>query len=231
LRVAISIEQGRLILPRVALSRRGPPAWVPDPSRSVALLAVIVVHAAGIGALLAASMSTRGPVEPQTVIEASLIPEAPAPADDASLPPPRQWRPVLPDMPVPQLAVEPASTAITLPARTVLVAAPAPRPAGAEGSTPPLLDAQAVGYLVPPAPRYPPASRRLREEGEVLVRVLIDAEGRPREVDVLRSSGHARLDVAAVEAVRSALFRPYVADGRARAAYVRVPVEFALRRS
>jgi len=31
--------------------------------------------------------------------------------------------------------------------------------------------------------------------------------------------------------VRAALFRPYVADGRARAAYVRVPVEFALRRS
>lgn len=177
-------------------------------------------------------MSTRGPV-PETVIEASLIPEAPAPAYDASLPPPRQWRPVLPDMPLPQLAVEPASTAITLPApaATALVASPALQPAGADGSAPPLLDAQAVGYLVPPAPRYPPASRRLREEGEVLVRVLIDAEGRPREIDVLRSSGHARLDEAAVEAVRAALFRPYVAQGRARAAYVRVPVEFAMRRS
>jgi protein TonB len=48
---------------------------------------------------------------------------------------------------------------------------------------------------------------------------------------VLRSSGHTRLDDAAIEAVRAALFRPYVAEGRARAAYVRVPVEFALRRS
>ena len=67
--------------------------------------------------------------------------------------------------------------------------------------------------------------------GEVLVRVLIDIDGRPSEVRILRSSGHARLDDAAIEAVRAALFRPYVAEGRARAAYVRVPVEFALRRS
>ena len=64
----------------------------------------------------------------------------------------------------------------------------------------------------------------------MLVRVLIDVDGRPSEVSILRSSGYARLDHAAMEAVRAALFRPYVAAGRARAAYVRVPVEFALRR-
>jgi protein TonB len=229
--VAISIEQGRLFLPPVPMRRGGPPIRVPDPSRSVALLAVIVIHAAGIGGLLAATVTTRHAV-PDTVIRASLLPEAPTPADpDPSLPPPREWQPVLPDMSIPHVALEP-STAITLPppATTALVAAPAPRPESADGTAPPLLDAQAVGYLVPPAPRYPPASRRLREEGEVLVRVLIDAEGRPREIDVLRSSGHTRLDEAAIEAVRAALFRPYVAEGRARAAYVRVPVEFALRR-
>jgi protein TonB len=228
--VAISIEQGRLILPPVPMRRGEPPIRVPDPSRSVALLAVIVIHVAGIGGLLAATVTTRHAV-PETVIRASLLPEAPTPADpDPSLPP-REWQPVLPDMPVPHVALEP-STAITLPppATTALVAAPAPRPESADGTAPPLLDAQAIGYLVPPAPRYPPASRRLREEGEVLVRVLIDAEGRPREIDVLRSSGHTRLDEAAIEAVRAALFRPYVAEGRARAAYVRVPVEFALRR-
>lgn len=210
------------------MRRGGPGRHVPDPSRSVALLAVIVVHAAGIGGLLAATVSTRHTVQ-ETVIRASLVPEVPTQADeDPALPRPKDWRPALPDMPVPQLAIE-ASTAISLPpGATPPQAATAQRQADADG--PPLLDAQAVGYLVPPAPRYPPASRRLREQGEVLVRVLIDADGRPREIDVLRSSGHARLDEAAIVAVRAALFRPYVAEGRARAAYVRVPVEFALRR-
>jgi protein TonB len=230
--VAISIEQGRLILPPVPMRRVRLPARVPDPSRSVALLAVILIHAAGIGGLLAATVSSRH-AAPETVSLASLIPETPAPADeDPSLPPPREWRPVLPDVPVPQVAIE-RSTAITVSPRSpaTLAVAAMPRPTDVEGPAPPLLDAQAVGYLVPPAPHYPPASRRLREEGEVLVRVLIDAEGHPRAIDVLRSSGHARLDEAAIEAVRAALFRPYVAQGRARAAYVRVPVEFALRRS
>jgi protein TonB len=197
----------------------------------VALLAVILIHTAGIGGLLAATVSTRH-AAPETLVRAALIPETAAQADpEPALPPPREWRPVLPDLPVPQVALEPSS-AITLPppATTAPVAALEPRPAGVDGPAPALLDAQAVGYLVPPAPRYPPASRRLREEGEVLVRVLIDTEGRPREIDLLRSSGHARLDEAAIEAVRAALFRPYVTEGRARAAYVRVPVEFALRR-
>jgi periplasmic protein TonB len=230
--MAISIEQGRLILPPVPMRRLGLPARGPDPSRSVALLAVILIHAAGIGGLLAATVSSRHAV-PETVSLASLIRETPAPADeDPSLPLPREWRPLLPDVPVPQVAIE-RSTAITVPppSTVTLAVAAMPRPTDIEGHAPPLLDAQAVGYLVPPAPHYPPASRRLCEEGEVLVRVLIDAEGRPREIDVLRSSGHARLDEAAIEAVRAALFRPYVAQGRAHAAYVRVPVEFALRRS
>jgi protein TonB len=229
LHVAISVEQGRLILPRgsrwEALSAR-----VPDPSKSVALLAVIVVHAAALGGLLAHKTSPRLHAA-EWVTEASIIPDQPLPDPDPALPRIANWNPVLPDVPMPQLRLEETSTAITLPPP-----APAPQDASplvrtAVADTPPLLDAQAVGYLVPPAPRYPPASRRAREEGEVVVRVLIGSDGRPNDVRILRSSGHPRLDEAAMEAVSAALFRPYVVEGRARAAYVRVPVEFALRRS
>jgi periplasmic protein TonB len=227
LHVAISVEQGRLILP-------GDSRWdwsrspVPDPSKSAALLAAMVIHAAAIGALLACKVSPREQVT-EAVIEASILPDAAPEAKEPALPQIADWRPVLPDVPLPQLALEQTSTAITLPP-------PIPRLEVASSSrmgdadAPPLIDAQVVGYLVPPAPRYPPASRRAREEGEVLLRVLIDVDGRPSEVRILRSSGHARLDEAAVDAVGAALFRPYVAAGRARAAYVRVPVEFALRR-
>lgn len=228
--MAISIEQGRLILPDGSrwdrLSSR-----VPDPSRSVALLAVIVIHAVALGGLLAVKVSPRLQIT-DPVIEASILPGAAKPVPtNPSLPQMVDWEPVLPDVPLPQVTLEQSSAAITLPAPAALPQAPSPPVRRADADAPPILDAQSVGYLVPPAPRYPPASRRAREEGEVLVRVLIGIDGRPNEVRLLRSSGHARLDDAAIEAVRAALFRPYVADGRARAAYVRVPVEFALRRS
>jgi protein TonB len=230
LQVAISVEQGRLIL---AAGNRwhSPFARVPDPSKSVALLAVIVIHALALSGLLALKVSPR--LQPaDTVIEASILPEAAKPdATDPALPQIVDWKPVLPDVPLPHVMVEERSTAITLPPPVAAAQVASPPMRNANAEMPPVLDAQSVGYLLPPAPRYPPASRRAREEGEVLVRVLIDIDGRPSEVRILRSSGHARLDEAALEAVRAALFRPYVADGRARAAYVRVPVEFALRRS
>jgi periplasmic protein TonB len=230
LQVAISVEQGRLILPEGS-------GWdtlsshIPDPSRSVALLAVIVIHAVALGGLLTLEVSPRLQIA-DAVIEAAILPTAPKPdATDPSLPRMVDWQPVLPDVPLPQVALEQPSTAITFPPPAALSQTAAPPVRSADADGPPILDAQSVGYLVPPAPRYPPASRRAREEGEVLVRVLIDVDGRPNEIRILRSSGHERLDEAAIEAVRAALFRPYVADGRARAAYVRVPVEFALRRS
>jgi protein TonB len=229
LQVAISVEQVRLILP--AGSRWDGLARVPDPSKSVALLAVIVIHAVALGGLLALKVSPRLQVA-DAVTEASILPEEANPdATDPALPQIVDWKPVLPDVPLPQVMVEERSTAITVPVPVVTPQVASPPMRNANADTPPVLDAQSVGYLVPPAPRYPQASRRAREEGEVLVRVLIDIDGRPSEVRILRSSGHARLDDAAIEAVRAALFRPYVAEGRARAAYVRVPVEFALRRS
>jgi protein TonB len=66
---------------------------------------------------------------------------------------------------------------------------------------------------------YPPASARLEEEGATTLRVCVSAAGRltgaPR---IETSSGHARLDAAAVAWAREALaFRPATRDG--------VPVE------
>jgi protein TonB len=86
-----------------------------------------------------------------------------------------------------------------------------------------------VEYIRAPQPRYPPSSRATREEGLVLLRVLVDERGRAQEVSVLQSSGHARLDEAARTAVRRALFKPYLEGGVARAAVVTVPIEFTVR--
>ena len=191
---------------------------------------MIALHAAALSGLLAYQVSPRlTPAE--AVIEASIIPDASQPeATDPVLPNVVDWQPVLPDVPLPHVAMDVPSNAITLPPPVASPRPAAPLRTLTSSAAPPLLDAQSVGYVVAPAPRYPPASRRLREEGEVLVRVLIDVDGRPADVKVQRSSGHARLDEAAIEAVRAALFRPYVNAGLPRTAYVIVPVEFALRR-
>lgn len=86
----------------------------------------------------------------------------------------------------------------------------------------------AVEYVREPSPRYPPQSRRLREQGLVVLRVLIDEKGQACSIEVETSSGHSRLDHAAKEAVARAAFRPYVEDGEPRRALVLIPIEFSL---
>jgi periplasmic protein TonB len=85
-----------------------------------------------------------------------------------------------------------------------------------------------VAYLEPPLPRYPPESKHAREEGLVILKVLIDESGHASSINVYRSSGHRRLDDAACKAVQRAVFKPYLDGGVARAAIALIPVEFSL---
>jgi protein TonB len=87
-----------------------------------------------------------------------------------------------------------------------------------------------VEYLREPAPRYPPQSRRLGEQGIVVLRVVINERGEACDIAIESSSGYARLDRAAREAVASAAFRPYLEDGAPRRAQVLIPIEFFLNR-
>lgn len=93
--------------------------------------------------------------------------------------------------------------------------APAPTTYG-----PRTLSVREVEYQRKPAPVYPLASRRARESGVVVLRVLVDTDGRPKLVEVARSSGYRRLDDAALQAMRKARFKPYLLDGEPREAVV-----------
>jgi protein TonB len=94
------------------------------------------------------------------------------------------------------------------------------------GDVPKLISA--VEYVREPTPRYPPQSRRLREQGLVVLRVLIDEKGQACDIEIESSSGYVRLDHAAKDAVARAAFRPYVEDGAPRRAHVLIPIEFSL---
>ena len=84
------------------------------------------------------------------------------------------------------------------------------------------------------APRRP-CIRRNRSAGAstapCVLRVLVDSEGRPAQIQVERSSGFERLDSAAREAVAKFLFRPYEVNGIAQPAQVLIPIGFDRRAS
>jgi protein TonB len=85
-----------------------------------------------------------------------------------------------------------------------------------------------VQYLQPPVLAYPRLSLRNRESGRVMVHVYIDVTGVPHEVQVSASSGHVRLDEAAVQAVRKARFKPYTEGGVPTAGWAFIPLNFEL---
>ncbi|MEP7042818.1 MAG: energy transducer TonB [Dokdonella sp.] len=90
--------------------------------------------------------------------------------------------------------------------------------------------AQQLAYNGALRPAYPIASVRAREQGTVILRVLVGVDGSVREVEIERSSGHSKLDAAAREAVLRGRFRPVMRDGAAVPAWGLVPIEFHLDR-
>lgn len=125
-------------------------------------------------------------------------------------------------------AASPAPTPPSAPAAAT--AAPqdsAPAKAAEPGSSAsqPRTDA---AYLVPPSPNYPILSKRLGETGKVYLRVHVLPSGQPDQVEVRTTSGSARLDNAAMEAVRRARFVPRRVGGEAVDQWVLVPISFNL---
>ena len=84
-------------------------------------------------------------------------------------------------------------------------------------------------YLDNPKPPYPVLSQRLKEEGEVRLRVWVDAADAPSRVALSRSSGLERLDRIALETVQRWRFTPARQGDQAIAAQVIVPVTFNLK--
>lgn len=83
-------------------------------------------------------------------------------------------------------------------------------------------------YLNNPAPLYPILSRRRGEQGKVLLLVQVSAQGLAERVEINQSSGHLRLDSAALEAVKRWRFVPARRGDEAVAASVVVPIVFRL---
>lgn len=128
--------------------------------------------------------------------------------------------PAAPEPPAPP----PPPVPSTAPAAPV-AAAPEPAP-----PPPKILPSSAVGYLIEPKLVFPAASQELGESGLVIVEVLVDIDGRPKDVQVTKSSGYPRLDRAAVTAMKAARFRPYIHNGVPMSIRATAPLNFNLDR-
>jgi protein TonB len=82
-------------------------------------------------------------------------------------------------------------------------------------------------FRLPPRPAdYPPRALELGQQGEALVRVRLDPDGKAAEVLLWRGSGFDMLDRAALAAVRGWHFMPALRNGQPVAAWVEIPVRF-----
>lgn len=159
-------------------------------------------------------------------------PKAPPPAAPKTVAPARLTPPELPSVPVPavQLAAPPESIRVTE-AAAVPDKAPAPvasaAPAPLASSTPKTIST-GIEYILPPQTVYPPMSKRMGEQGKVVLRILVGESGKPDQVQIHTSSGFARLDEAGRQAGLRVLFKPHLEDGRPVPVYVILPLNFQL---
>jgi protein TonB len=199
----------------------------------VALALTIAVHVLAFCLLGRTLMRPEHALDVPTFVSIVSVDTA-APADATAPPLPR----IEPDIaiPPPRFEVD-ATTAITLapsaPASVADTLAATASAAGEPHATPPVtasVDDLAVICPVRTAPRYPPQSRHLREQGEVTLRVEIDERGLVGAVDVIKSSGYARLDAAARAALLTWRCNPALRDGMPVRAIAIQRLEFVLER-
>jgi protein TonB len=172
---------------------------------------------------------------PQPQVE----PEPPAPAPPAPKPPPPKPRPAPPPprpLPVATPSPEPSPIQAAPPEPVVpappapVVAAPPPPAPPAPPAPPPVvqLPSSSADYLNNPRPPYPSLSRRLGEQGKVVVRVFIDLNGTASKAEIHTSSGYERLDQTALQTVLRWRYVPGKRGGVAEAMWFNVPINFVL---
>ena len=198
--------------------------------------AIILLHLAFFYALKNGSMQQATPAFPKEVFATFITPErAPEPA-----PPKEQPKPTPKTVPIVKKSVTPPLPVINTPSPTAVTAAPsppepaAPAAATAEPSPAPAAPAvprtitSGVEYIQAPKPEYPAVAKRMGEEGQVILHVLVNEKGRSERVEIQKTSGSPRLDEAGRQSVQRALFKPYIENGKPMAVYAIVPIKFQL---
>lgn len=206
----------------------------------LAIGAVLLIHVALFYAFTSGLAGRVIHALPQ-IIQAEIVKPPPEKQHPTPLPPPKPQlaEPAMPTVPPPQIniRVPPPPRAITQVQRKIVApkpvvthpAQPAPAPAPVvkpAAIAPTSARAIEATHTIPP---YPPVARRLGQEGTVLLALDIGPDGRVHNAAVLNSSGHNRLDDAAIAWVRAHWrYHPATRDGHPVAAHTTVRIVFNL---
>ncbi len=255
-----------LATPTIGLSLRLPihhhprPENLPVTGRALILVAVMLVHVAGLWVLHSGLLRRAVEVVIPVAVVAEVIesaqpqpvapPPAPAPPTPALAPRPTPSAPAAPPKTATEQRQVPPSPVVTPTpsdlAPTVAAVAPnppSPEPAAPSASSSPStpappappakptieLPSSKAEYLNNPQPPYPQASKRLGEQGLVVVRTLIHTDGTAQRAEIKTSSGFERLDKLAVETVLKWRYVPGKRNGEPEAMWFDVPIHFQLR--
>ncbi|MFD4837621.1 energy transducer TonB [Achromobacter sp. NPDC058515] len=186
---------------------------------------------------------TETPPEPQPEIEPEPEPEPELKPEPEPEPEPVVEKPPMPapkpkpkpkPKPQPKQEVKPQPKLETPPQQTPPSGAPegTQAPQGPQQGPPPdqpVLVSSIEFQGARPMPNYPMASRRMREEGRVVVLVEINTQGLVERATIDASSGFPRLDESALAAARKGRFKPYTRNGVAYAAKAKIPFDFVMR--
>ena len=216
-------------------------ATPPEPSRYgerranlPAIATIVAVHAALLTGLVMFDVIPLHRAPPPTPLVIELLRETPpppaivqakpvdppivAPAPMVRMPPP----PVAVVETAPPVVQTPVVVAVVAP---VAVATPTPAP-----STGPVDHPDVLPQTLSRAElRYPTESRRQKEQGTVVLQVLITTGGTVADIKVRQSSGFDRLDDAALASVRRWRFRAALKDGQAVMAWGVVAIPFQIK--
>ena len=209
------------------------------------VVTVLLLHVAAIWALQSGLMrKVVDLIVPAEVIVEMAAPEEAAPekaqprVEQQATPTPQR---VQVAKPAPQLLAVNQPSPVTAEQVFVSVAPAAPATAPSTNNTPTASPAPAVAappalvlpstdadYLNNPKPPYPPLSKRLNEQGKVVVRTLIGVDGTAQQAEIKQSSGFGRLDEAAWATALHWRYVPGKRAGVAEAMWFNVPFTFEL---
>ena len=199
-------------------------------NRLAGIAATVLLHVVAVAALLqyepVRSVFTDAVpimvslITPQAVVEKPPEPPKPLPVK------PRVQLPTTTTTQQIITAVTEAPQPVLAPAPVVVAPPPQPTPVAAVPVIPPNFNAD---YLDNPPPVYPAISRRMGEQGKVMLRVLVNAKGTADKVELRESSGSSRLDEAALESVKRWRFVPARQGDQPVAAWVIIPITFSLK--
>lgn len=190
-------------------------------------LGVLGLHALALTGLLlqadSADMDNQKSIAMEMVLAPvfnTTHPSAPKVTRTAPSPTPKAAQPQAPAVPTSTAAQSPTAEATPTPAP-----AQTGRTPGAAALTLPSSEAHGLSN---PKPAYPRQSRRLNEQGQVVIRVFVTADGSPQQGEIKTSSGFDRLDQEALRTVMRWRFAPGQRFGVPEAMWFNVPVNFVL---